>query len=69
MPLQALTTAINKRNEKAAVGQAAHAGGRLKTVSLPSVKHKPVLYQDAAVPSVPRSLLQPVLLPCRCSPQ
>ncbi len=31
--LQALTTAINKRNEKAAVGQAAQAGGRLKSVS------------------------------------
>ncbi|DBA69710.1 hypothetical protein WJX79_008647 [Trebouxia sp. C0005] len=32
---KALTTAINQRNEKAAVGQAAHAGGRLKTMQPP----------------------------------
>ncbi|KAL3141120.1 hypothetical protein ABBQ38_003473 [Trebouxia sp. C0009 RCD-2024] len=32
---KALTTAINKRNEKAAVGQAAQAGGRLKSMQPP----------------------------------
>ena len=30
--VQELTTAINKRNEKNAIGQAANAGGHLKTV-------------------------------------